>query len=301
MSTASERTITNGEVEAAVTVGFGPRVTRYAFAGGENVLGECKSDVVATDWGDWRPYGGHRLWTAPEATPRSYEPDDDPVEFYESDAGRTVRLLQPTGRRSLVQKEMVVSLDELGTGLTVTHRVTNRGAWEIELSAWALTIMRGGGEALIPQEPFGPHPECLLPARALVLWPYTDMTDSRFGFGRRFLRVRCNPVLKAPQKIGVTNKRGWAAYRLGDTLFVKRFGFEEGAAYPDLGCNNEVFTAGDFIEVESLSPLRRLAPGASVEHVERWHLFRGFSAGEGSDDELGAALTPLLAGAGVDS
>ena len=45
---------------------------------------------------------------------------------------------------------------------------------------------------------------------------------------------------------------------LDGALFVKRFAYEEGASYPDLGCNNDVFTAGSFIELESLSKLVRL-------------------------------------------
>jgi hypothetical protein len=146
-----------------------------------------------------------------------------------------------------------------------------------------LTIMRGGGVAVIPQEPYGPHPQNLLPARPLVLWPYTDMSDARFGFGRRFVRLRSDESNDEPQKIGLANKRGWAGYVNGGTLFVKRFAYEEGASYPDYGCNNEFFTAGLFIEVESLSPLRQLDPGESIEHVERWRLFDNVNVGDDED------------------
>jgi hypothetical protein len=132
--------------------------------------------------------------------------------------------------------------------------------------------MRGGGEALLPQEPFGPHPEHLLPARPMAVWPFTDMSDPRFTFGRRLIRVRTDEVRATPQKIGIGNKQGWAAYHVGNMLFVKRFAHHEGGAYPDYGCNTEIFTAGSFIEVESLSPLRRLLPGSSVEHEERWSI-----------------------------
>ncbi len=45
--------------------------------------------------------------------------------------------------------------------------------------------------------------------------------------------------------------------------------------YPDFGCNCETYTAGTFIELESLGPLEVVAPGESVQHLERWSLFEG--------------------------
>ena len=43
---------------------MGPRIIRYGFAGQDNVFGE--TDVsAATELGEWKPVGGHRLWHAP--------------------------------------------------------------------------------------------------------------------------------------------------------------------------------------------------------------------------------------------
>ena len=47
-----------------------------------------------------------------------------------------------------------------------------------------------------------------------------------------------------------------------------------GNSYADFGCNFETFTNEDMLEVESLGPLARIEPGAAVEHVENWFLFR---------------------------
>lgn len=284
--------LTNGACEVVVTTDAGPRVAAYRLAGGENVLGEALGAAVETPWGAFRPRGGHRLWAAPEAMPRSYAPDNDPVEF-EPDGERAARLTQNVEPQTGLRKELTVELDAEGSGVRLLHRITNRGLWPVELAPWALTIMRGGGYAVIPQEPYGPHPEFLLPARQMVVWPYTDLSDPRWTLGRRLMRLRADDALSEPQKVGVANKRGWAAYRLGETLFVKRFAHVEGARYPDLGCNCEVFTAGSFIEVESLAPLTTLEPGETAEHEERWRLFGDFRAGEG-DEELDAALRPLV-------
>ena len=58
--------LSNGTAELVFTTDVGPRVIRYAFVGGENVLGECPAESVVTELGEWKPWGGHRLWAAPE-------------------------------------------------------------------------------------------------------------------------------------------------------------------------------------------------------------------------------------------
>ena len=284
--------LSNGVVEVVVTTDVGPRITRYAFVGEDNLLGEVPDDSVKTDLGVWKPLGGHRLWTAPEAMPRSYSPDNDRVAF--TIEGSTIRLVQSVEPQTGIQKELAVTLDEQGTAVTVAHRLTNRSVWDIDVAPWALTIMNGGGEVIVPHEPYRSHDDYLLPARPLALWHYTDLSDSRWTLGRKYIRLRTNAQLKEPQKIGIGNTQGWAAYLRNRTLFVKRFAWVAGATYPDFGSNTETYTAGTFIELETLAPLSRLGPGSSAEHVERWFLFRNVDAGA-SEQTLDAALRPLVA------
>lgn len=276
--------LSNGDAELVVTTDVGPRVMRYALTGEENVLGELPDATLATELGEWKPWGGHRLWGAPEAMPRSYAPDNSPVA-YELLGEREIRLKQPVETATGLEKELLVRLDEEGSGARVEHRITNRNLWAIEVAPWALTIMRGGGTAIVPQEPYRSHDDYLLPARALVLWHYTDLSDPRWRIGARYIRLKTDETMPEPQKIGVANKQGWAAYHVGHTLFVKRFDYREGAAYPDCGSNNEIYTAGSFIEVESLAPLARLEPGETAEHVERWQLFSGVELSASDEDE----------------
>lgn len=284
--------LTNGTVEVIVTTDIGPRIIRYGFVGQPNVFAEMPDDVVHTEWGDWKPYGGHRFWHAPEVKPRSYAPDNDPVEVG-LDVPNGIRLTQRVEPQTGMQKEITVTLDPEGTGVRVVHKLTNRGVWEVEAAPWALTIVAGGGTTIIPQEPYISHDEYVLPARPMVLWHYTDLTDPRWTFGKKYIRLRTEETLNYAQKIGVANKQGWMAYLKGGTLFVKRFPFIEGARYPDEGCNCETFTKGTFMEVETVGPLTKLAPGASTEHVERWFLFSNVQPGA-SEATLDAAITPLI-------
>ena len=284
--------LSNGTVEVIVTTDVGPRIIRYGFLGQDNLLGEVPELSTKTAFGEFKPWGGHRLWAAPEANPRSYVPDNSAVE-YETEGELKIRLLARVERETGLQKEMMMTLAETGTEVLVQHRIFNRNVWEIELAPWALTIMKGGGEAIFPQEPYLSWDEYLLPARPLVLWHYTDLSDTRWSITQKLIRLRSDERKAAPQKAGIANKQGWAAYLVDSTLFVKRFDYLEGMAYPDYGCNTETYTAGSFIEVESLGPLRRLAPGEAAEHTERWSLFKEVEGRE-NDEQLAAAIASLI-------
>lgn len=285
--------LSNGTVDVLVTLDLGPRVIFYGFTGGENNLAELGPEaLVHTELGDWHPWGGHRLWHAPEVMPRSYVPDNGPVDS-EIIGNSTVRVAPPLELATNIQKEMLISLDRDGAGVTITHTLKNKGLWPVELAPWALTIMKGGGTTIFPQEPFISHDEKLLPARSMTLWNFTDMGDSRWTFGKRFVRLRTDSNLKFPQKIGAAVHQGWAGYLRDKTLFLKRFPYVEGATYPDFGSNFETYTDGDFMEIETLAPLAKLQPKETVTHVEHWYLFNDVDAGD-TEDTLNKAITPLI-------
>jgi hypothetical protein len=288
--------LSNGTVEVIVTTAIGPRVIRYGFIGGDNLLAELPDTSVMTELGEWKPWGGHRLWTAPEHMPRSYSPDNSPVDATVN--GATVRLVQPVEPRTGVVKELTVTLAATGTDVTVGHRLTNRGLWAIEVAPWALTIMNPDGTVIIPQEPYASHDDALLPVRAMTMWAYTDLSDPRWRIGAKFIRLSTDAARAGSQKIGVANKRGWAAYARGRQLFVKRYAWDEGRTYPDYGVNTEAYTAGTFIELETLGPMTTLTPGASADHEEQWSLVRDVDA-SGDDDALARALSPVLKTIGI--
>jgi hypothetical protein len=269
--------LANNGLEIVATTDVGPRILFFGFHGGENILGFHPEAKVETPLGTWKPYGGHRLWVAPENMPLSYAPDNESIEYFFDETSNSLRLIAPKEATTEMQKEIEIVPE--AEGFSIKHRITNLGASEIEFSLWALTIMRGGGEALIPNEPFAPYsPESLLPVRSFAVWSYTDFTDPRWTFEKEFIRLKTDETLHYPQKIGVFNNRGWIAYQWRDLLFVKRFDVVLNAGHPDMNSNTEVYTAGSFIEVETLAPLKKVQPGESAEHTERWFLFQGKNA-----------------------
>lgn len=276
--------LSNGTAEVVVSTQGGVRVLRYGRVGGANVFGSHPTLALDTPWGAWRPIGGHRLWAAPEAMPRSYAPDDAPAE-YERVGDDTVLVRSPEDRAGIA-KSLRVSLAASGTEVIVSHALANEGCWTVEVAPWALTILRGGGTVIIPQERRASHAERLDAARALALWSYTDMRDPRWTFGARYVLLRADPSRHAPQKVGAANHRGWCGYLRGETLFVKRHVHRVGAAYPDFGCSVEAYAAGDFVELETLGPLQRVPPGGACDaHEERWSLRAVAPAREGADPE----------------
>lgn len=265
--------IANSDARLIVSTGFGPRVLFYGLDGGENVFGWHPEAAVETQLGTWKPYGGHRLWAAPENMPLSYAPDNSPVEVDVHDE-LSLTVTADIHPATQLQKRMSLSLASSGAGVTVDHRIKNCGDTAVEIAAWALTIMRSGGVALVPNEPLGQYGgDNLLPVRSMALWPYTDFTDPRWKFEKDSIRLRCDESFGHPQKFGVLNKQGWAAYEMDGLTFTKRFEYVD-AAYPDMNSNTEIYTAGGFMEVETLSPMRNLEPGENVEHQERWDLVK---------------------------
>src|SRR5262249_25565750 len=83
--------LTNGQVELVATLDVGPRIIRFGFTGGENAFKEYPDQLGKTGEKDWQNRGGHRLWHAPEAMPRTYFPDNGPVAWKELSEG-VVRL-----------------------------------------------------------------------------------------------------------------------------------------------------------------------------------------------------------------
>ena len=167
----------------------------------------------------WQNRGGHRLWVAPEQA-LSKALDNGPVEIVAEDLRLLIR--QPTEPESGMEKEIEIVLAPQGTGVTVRHRVTNRNPWPVRFAPWALSVMRPGGTAIAALPPRFRHDERLLPTNPLVMWGYTDFSDPRWRFTRRFVLLRQDPAATAPQKTGLFAEHAWAAYSVNDELFVKQ-------------------------------------------------------------------------------
>lgn len=281
----------NDLIDVIATADVGPRIVRVGFRGERNLFKEFADQMGQVGGDDWRVFGGHRLWHAPEAIPRSYQPDNTPLNVIETERG--ARFVQPMERATGIQKEIEVAVNPTRAALLVTHRLTNHTLWPVELAPWALSVMAPGAVGIIPLPPRGSHEEHLLPASTLALWAYTDLSDPRYTFCRTALLVTQDPAHRTDQKIGAS-AAPWIACWLEGFLFAKRITLQA-VPYPDHNCTAEIFVNGEVLEVETLGPLARLEPGGVIEHVEEWLLFRDVPR-PASDADLQAHIYPLLAG-----
>jgi hypothetical protein len=274
--------LSNNEVELIITLDIGPRIIRYGYRGGANIFKEFEEQIGKSGEKEWMIRGGHRLWHAPEDARRTYDLDNAPVKW-EKLSESSVRVTQGVEPLTGVQKEMEITLNSEGTGVRVLHRLRNHNLWDVELAPWALTVLAQGGVEIIPLPEKIAHPGSLepgekpdyrgfVPNQTMIVWPFTDLADPRWRWGTRYLTLKQDPGAKKPTKLGLAHQLGWIGYLNKGVLFVKHLPYEAGKRYTDGGSNFETFTNKDFLEAESLGPLTVIAPGAAVEHVERWAL-----------------------------
>ena len=289
--------LANTHAELIITLDVGPRVVSYRTADGENAFKVFAEHLGGTGEAEWKSRGGHRFWLAPEDPVLSYLADNSGVQqrvLSESE----IEVANPPTDQLPIRKVMRVALDPGSSRVTVTHRAENHGTQPIAAATWGLSVMAPGGVEIIPLPALGEHPRDLLPNHTMILWPFTDMTDSRWRWGRRFITLRQGNA--GPTKVGLAHAERWIAYHREGSLFLKTIELDERAIYPDRGCNFETFTNEEMLEVEALGPLVELAPGESTSHTEQWQLFDAVAPPPDHDDDALAEWTaPHLARAGL--
>jgi hypothetical protein len=133
-----------------VTQSVGPRIIGLALPGGDNLLAELPNETLECPGRrTFSFYGGHGLWYAPEDPRRTYLPDDAPVTF--ADVADGVLVTQPIEVQTGIQKSLIISLPGQDARVIVDHTLHNRSTSPVELAPWAITQLKPGGVAILPQ------------------------------------------------------------------------------------------------------------------------------------------------------
>ena len=278
--------LSNGEVEAIVTTAIGPRISRYGFVGGQNFLLEFPAEFGTSGEPEFLTRGGHRLWVAPECA-GTYAPDNSACEHRLF--GEWLEVTAPREPGTGFRKQLCVRMDAAGK-LHIIHRLQNTLEWSVEASIWTLTMMAPGGVGIAGFPPRGTHPECLPPTNPLVMWAFSDLTDSRLTLTRKHLIMRQDASRNDPNKFGLFNPNTWGAYLLGTELFMKKTDADPQRMYPDFGASFEMWINADTLELETLSPLTKLQPGKWLEHVETWSIQADVKIAEWNDAAIEAGI-----------
>jgi hypothetical protein len=264
------------------------RITGLFPADKPNLLADLSADApVITPYGDYRFLGGHRLWHAPEAMPRTYIPDDNGITITDLPDG--VILEGKTESGTGIRKRIEIHIAADKPSATLTHTLINDGLWGIELSPWTISQFCLGGTVILPMPVGNSDPAGLLHNRQISIWPYTRMNDPRVKWGDEFILFKADAMLP-PFKIGYFNPHGWEAYWVDGVLFRKTFDVHHSLPHPDNNCNAEIYCNDKFVELESLAPLAVLNPGASINHVETWDISYGLDS---LTEKMRQALTNL--------
>ena len=260
--------VENKTLRLLVTKSVGPRIISLRFNGGDNLFAELPDFVTERPDGKiFHFYGGHRLWHAPENMPRTYVLDDEPVEIIPTKNGLSA--IQQVEFESGIEKCIRISLVNDKPQVIVRHMLTNRSLWPVECAPWAITQFRTGGVAILPQSQ---EQTDILPNRSLALWPYSDLTSSQVSWGNHYILVRAE--MQSPFKVSFPNPRGWLAYWLNGTLFVKHAEYDAQASYYDFGSSSECYCNDQFLELETVAPIGTIAPDETVSHTEVWDLYK---------------------------
>ena len=276
-----------------VTTGMGPRVLAFGRAGGPNLLAELPDlRIEIPGVADYPLLGGHRLWSTPEVPPVTYRTDGAAVAVTRHADG--VDLQAPDDPVQGVAKRIGVRIAD--GALELEHELRACGTGPLETAPWAITQVPPRGEAWLPTAMGDLHGKWL-PNRALVLWPYSSVADPRLTLGDDLVVVRGVAGAQGRVKVGTQRTRGWIAWRDGGTLLVVETAQEAGS-FGDMGASLQCYSCGDFVELETLGPVVRLAPGETVVHRQRWRIHDVDPAASASDviASLGLASEVGLSG-----
>jgi hypothetical protein len=260
-----------GGVRMIVLHSIGPRIAWFGHCDRENLLywdaaGEHRR-------GAWRLYGGHRLWlTRPLAdeNEETYEPDNEACRVEPQADG--IRITSSPGGLG-IEKSLAIAVSH---GVwTLEHRLRNVGSLLWSGGAWALTCTSPRPDTVY-RVPLGGGPPAwdlttiVIPRR----WGGTHssrLDDPQITFVEDAMEIRAH---REETKRMVLAQRG--EIEMHDPargLFRKRTSFEPDASYP-LGTNLAVYVGPErfMVELETMGPVRTLAPGSMLAHVERWSL-----------------------------
>jgi hypothetical protein len=262
--------MSNEHLTLLVTRSVGPRIISLRVDQGKNIFAELP-DLTLDYPGDrgFHLYGGHRLWHAPEDPVRTYIPDDRQVEIELTDSGAIVT--QSVEENTGLQKQLEIKLLSDAPAVSINHKLKNCGLWPVTCAPWALTQLKPGGVAILPQNNIPADSGSKLPNRLVSLWPYTDPGSKNIIWGKDTIRVLVD-LKDVAIKLGFPNTRGWLAYWWEETLFVKRAKYFPGMDYFDFGSSSECYCNSQFVELETIAPISVIEPGEEVEHLEIWEM-----------------------------
>jgi hypothetical protein len=258
-----------GGVRMVLVHEIGPRIASFGLLGRASLL--YWDEAGAHRHGDFRLYGGHRLWTTrPDAdeSEETFAPDNAPCAVLEVEGGVEV-IAPPTPSR--IEKALRVTAR--GPTWTVEHRLRNVGTLLWAGGAWTLTCTLPAAETRYRIPLGGGSPEwdvltMVIPRRWAGHTSRVD--DPQFVLREDAIELRAlgdeaKRMVHAPRGVieMIDEERG---------LFTKTATLRSGTYPRDTNLAVYLGPRAFMVEMESMSPFAALAPGEQLVHTETWTL-----------------------------
>lgn len=259
--------VTHGVMQIGVALDFGIRVVHLSCVDCDNLFYEQPTDLSDgfTTPGGWKLYGGHRLWLAPESDD-SYFPDNSPVDYCVN--GDEITFLQELDPLLQVRKSLSLHAEPDGS-MRVIQKIENVSNQSVAGAAWGVNTLDAGGTACVSFA--NDNSSEFNPTRVLSLWSDTSLGDPRIRFEKDQLVATHMPT-EDYFKIGLYSNPGCVTFYNKGQKFVLTFESKPYHAYPDNGCNFELYMCKQFMELESLGEIKEMIPGQCAVHEEVWHV-----------------------------
>ncbi|MCC6444555.1 MAG: DUF4380 domain-containing protein [Armatimonadetes bacterium] len=263
-----------GKTRLTVVPAIGGRIMEYSL-GGKNVFLENPAEigkVYPYQTRLWYNYGGYKTWNAPASkwTNGGWPPDpalDYGPASMEITGENSLRIVGAPSLATGLLMIKDVSLDARTGDVRIVQRIRNISDRSQEWGVWDVTQVRAPCFVVFPVNVKSRFPKGLL-------YMIEGSEKSRQWTVENGLCIV--EYGREGAKIGSDVSEGWMVWFQDRLAYLKRFpALIEGAVYPDQDALAQVFTSGgkpDYIEMEILSPIFRLAPGEEGSLTEEWKL-----------------------------
>lgn len=255
----------NDKYELIISIEFGPRILSFKSKQiGDNIL---KNDIKISKkvLGDnWNLIGGHRFWHGPEKIPDSYIPDNSYVDYNIIENG----IIFNSEEEKYTKLEKKLEITFTNNKVKLKHILINRGIKIREACCWGITVLKANGYAKIKD-----NKDCcgLNASKHISFWPYSNIGDSRICFLKNQIAINVNLKDNTPLKIGFNGFNNEIEYCTDKLVFIKSMDVLSGV-YPDHNSPFQIYTKGNYIELETLSPIISINKDESIEHIEYWEI-----------------------------
>jgi hypothetical protein len=267
--------LSNGKVEAVVVPAIG-RIMQFGFAGDEGVFWENRAlDGQAPDPNaeKWINFGGDKTWPAPEAEwakhtgRKEWMPppafDSMPVQAQPGVLG--VTLISPLDPHYGIKTHRRIELDGNEPVMRVTTTYEKVSGKPARVGVWTITQLKDPVGVYVPISP-----DTIFTDRYALLSQSSPPT-LKVGAGLISLKRDAKSSYKIGSDAGALL---WVGAKYALRIDAPR---QRKAEYPDQGSSVEVYTNPDplqYIELETLGPLKTLKVGERLEHTVTYTLIR---------------------------